>query len=76
MSLIGQILELKRLYAKSRSVAINLGCLREQDNLSHEEKNKIYLLELLQKQLNKKYFIEALRSNLMHTKYVASYEED
>jgi hypothetical protein len=44
--------------------------------VSHEEKNKMYLLELLQKQLNKKQFISALRLNFIHNRYISVFGDE
>jgi hypothetical protein len=49
---------------KLSSVGVNLKCLRVKGPLSHEDKNRLFLLELLWKQLSKKIFLEALKLNL------------
>ena len=58
---------------KSRSASLNLKCLGMKENLSYEDKNRLYILELLEKQLSKKWFISALKLNFMWKKHVKIY---
>lgn len=60
---------------KLGSVGVNLKCLRVKEQLPHEQKNRLFLLELLWKQLSKKIFLEALRLNLAQNKYLAQYSQ-
>ena len=55
---------------KGGSVGLNLRCLALRDNLSYEEKNKVFIMGLLEKQLMKKSFIGALRVNFMRERFL------
>ena len=58
---------------KGRSVGLNLRCLVLRENLSYEEKNKVFVMGLLEKQLMKKSFIGALRVNFRRERYLRLY---
>lgn len=60
---------------KMRSAGLNIHCLRAREAASHEDKHRLFLLELLWKQLGKKIFLEALRLNLATRKYQQAFAE-
>lgn len=60
---------------KMRSASVNIQCLRAKQTASHEDKHRLFLLELLWKQLGKKIFLEALRLNLAHRRYEQHFAE-
>jgi hypothetical protein len=57
LQLLGETLEVKRMRAKASSVGVNLRCLQAREALTHEDKHRVFLLDLLSKQLSKKIFI-------------------
>jgi hypothetical protein len=57
-------------------VSVNLGCLRQQEVLSNEERHRLYLLELLERQLSKKRFLECLILNSLRNKYERRYRAE
>lgn len=61
---------------KMRSAGLNIQCLRGKETPSHEDKHRLFLLELLWKQLGKKIFLEALRLNLAHRRYEQHFAEE
>jgi hypothetical protein len=76
LGVIGEIVEAKRMRLKASSAGVNLRCLRVRESLSHEDKHRLFLLDLLWKQLSKKVFLQELKLNLAQSRYLRLYPQN